>query len=358
MDQVTQDVEPFCIAPTMFGKGSLWHLVKVGARVSPLELLAVSIVSVPVAMSQFQGWFLRNLFFQVALFLPVVQIPAMITGHMSYVDIGWPGGLVLLAYNTIFGCEGDWKRRWLVGGCLFLHGARMFFGALVMFYPYVWPEDLPRYKYAKERFVITDGMDAKLWPVKQQHDIVQQLFANVVPLAVPMVLSASNKAPQFGLSEFVGLAIWAGSWVWENMADAQMLKFKRETKRQKISDAVLGYAPFDGSDYWCWTVCRHPNYFGEWMAWNGFIIMSIPSLMSLEESMMLKCCFFVFLLFMSRFFYDCLNFWTGAEPAEHFSVKKRSKYREYQKKTRVFFPFEMPLVDHCREAGWPHMEKD
>ena len=59
------------------------------------------------------------------------------------------------------------------------------------------------------------------------------------------------------------------------------------------------------------------------------------------------------LFLVSRFFYDCLNHWTGAEPAEYFSCRKRKKYRDYQRTVRVFWPFELPIVDHGRMPGWP-----
>jgi steroid 5-alpha reductase family enzyme len=32
-----------------------------------------------------------------------------------------------------------------------------------------------------------------------------------------------------------------------------------------------------------WRYSRHPNYFAEWMAWNGFIIAAVPSLITLYE---------------------------------------------------------------------------
>lgn len=57
------------------------------------------------------------------------------------------------------------------------------------------------------------------------------------------------------------------------------------------------------------------------------------------------------LYLVGRIFYDCLNYWTGAEPAEHFSFEKRPLHGAYQKQTRVFWPFEMMGVDHGREAG-------
>ena len=54
-----------------------------------------------------------------------------------------------------------------------------------------------------------------------------------------------------------------------------------------------------------------------------------------------------------RIMYSSLVYWTGAEPAEHYSLKRRPRYGEYQATTRVLWPFEMWGVDHGRRVGWP-----
>lgn len=242
---------------------------------------------------------------------------------------------------------------------MLFHGGRMALGALAMFYPYRWKEDLPRYRYAKERFENKDGMPSHMWPLKMQHDTAQQAFANATVLACPLMLCAFDKTPSISWLEVAGWTLWGLCWLWENVADVQKLAFLAECKKagSHAKTAVLGCAPYDDKKYLLWTLCRHPNYFGEWMAWNAFVVMAMPSLMRLEESSIIKVGMATCLFFTSRLFYDCLNYWTGAEPAEHFSVQKRSMYKEYQRTTRVFFPFEMPFVDHCREDGWPHAGK-
>jgi len=341
----------------MFGKGSPYHLVQVGARITPLESLLVYSLPLFFLMSHFREWFTWNLVCQFTLFVPVVQLPAFITGHMAYVDIGWPSGLVLLAYNATTLGDGYWVRRWVTCGCMFLHGGRMALGAVALFYPYRWKQDLPRYRYAKERFMGQDGMPASMWPLKMQHDTLQQAFANTTVLACPLMLCAFDKTPSVSMLEVAGWLLWVLCWLWENVADGQKMAFLAECRKSKSKTAVLGHEPFNGAEYNLWTLCRHPNYFGEWMAWNAFILMSLPSLMRLEESLVIKAGLGLTLWFTSRFFYDCLNYWTGAEPAEHFSVQKRELYKDYQKNTRVFFPFEMPFVDHCRVSGWPHASK-
>lgn len=151
---------------------------------------------------------------------------------------------------------------------------------------------------------------------------------------------------------------WVISWTFENIADLQKEAFLKACKAKKDTDpsvkiAVLGHAPFNTWKYCLWTLCRHPNYFGEWMCWNSFVLMGIPSLVALTGTAEVKVGLALTFVMTSRVFYDCLNYWTGGEPAEHFSVAKRPAYKEYQKNTRMFFPFEVPFFDHKRLPGWP-----
>lgn len=162
--------------------------------------------------------------------------------------------------------------------------------------------------------------------------------------------------------EKLGFVGWCFFWSLESLADAQKVIFMTEVMKQRAAagtkqpPAVLGHAPFDTPRYGLWTLCRHPNYFCEWMCWNSLVCASIPSLLVLSNcSMAAKFALAAILFFVSRFFHDCLLHWTGAAPAEFFSVQKRgAAYKEYQATTRCFWPFEMPGVDHFRESGWPH----
>ena len=101
--------------------------------------------------------FVRNLKGQLFLFLLVCQIPVGISGKMAYVDIAWPGGLVLLSVVAFNYGSAPLARRTLVCAPLFLHGLRMFLGALMLFgkmtkFTYRFAEDLPRYRYAKQKW--------------------------------------------------------------------------------------------------------------------------------------------------------------------------------------------------------------
>ncbi|CAE8675789.1 unnamed protein product [Polarella glacialis] len=344
--------------------GSLFHLVKLGARVHPVEcLLAYALPYALYHCNTFHALFRANAIAQLALFIPLVQIPSFLKSRMSYVDIGWPLGLVLLACLSWVLGEGYYWRKLLCCGCLLLHGGRMALGALVLFFPYQFPEDLPRYQYAKVRFEKQDGMPASLWWAKIQHDTLQQAFANSTMLAAPFLCMASNRAVGLHPLEVCGGILWLASFLFENWADAQKENFLQAcaAKRKQdpsVSAAVLGMQPWNGSSFCTWTWCRHPNYFGEWMCWNAFLLMATPSLLGLEEAAWVKAGIGLTFVFVSRFFFDCLCFWTGAEPAEYFSVRKRPDYRAYQSSVRMFFPFEVPSVNHYRISGWPSSSKE
>jgi len=171
--------------------------------------------------------------------------------------------------------------------------------------------------------------------------------------------------------ELAGYGLWLAGYLWESLADLQKQYFIRQAQQAKRKakfgnkdpastqweEPVLGLAPYRGWRYYCWSRCRHPNYFGEWAAWNGIVLAALPSLLRYQDTTPVRVGLSLALLFVSRFFYDCLLYWTGAEPAEHFSVLKRQAYHDYQRSTRVFWPFELPWVDHGRRPDWPAFPK-
>ena len=101
----------------MVGKGSAYQLVQIGARLHPLESLVVYLLPYFLIKSKsLAKLFWLNVYVQLALFLPVVQLPALLKSRMSYVDIGWPVGLVGLALTTMTQGEGI-----CLGGCCAAH---------------------------------------------------------------------------------------------------------------------------------------------------------------------------------------------------------------------------------------------
>jgi steroid 5-alpha reductase family enzyme len=356
-------------------KGSPLHLLAVGGNVHPIEWIPFYVI-LPLACfvwapQPLQDLFLLNGILQLCLFVPVVQVPALLTQRMAYVDIGWPWGLVLLGANALAFGDGWWPRRVVASTVLLLHGGRMALGGLYAFgkmtkWTYRFAEDLPRYRYARVRFEEDHGCPARWWWIKIQHDTLQQCYANATVLAAPVLLAASNPSESVSVVEACGWALWVVAWAFENKADLQKNEFLRDVRarrraepegskeREKLRLSVLGRPPFDGPAYRLWTLCRHPNYFGEWLSWAGIVVAAVPSLLEVCPEPLARSGLGLALFYAVRFFYDCLVHWTGAGPAEHFSVRKRgAEYREYQRSTRCFWPVELPCFEHFRVAGWP-----
>ena len=272
---------------------------------------------------------LLNSLGQFALFTVVVCIPIWRTGRMSYVDIGWPWGLVLLGIVSFCFSEGYWLRSLIVSGVVILIGLRMGLGALKMWHLGLLKKEFPRYQYQR---IVWKEEGKNNTALALQIDAIAQGLANASFLAFPIFIIASNSNQEFLVLEIVGLVIWILAFTMESIADFQKVGFLREMKKDGKQRQVCNVG--------LWKYCRHPNYFSEWMVWNGLIIAAIPSWLSLKgaESDPVWFLLGLGLLMASKFMYSTLVYTTGAVPSEYYSVQKRPDYKEYQQQTNRFFP--------------------
>lgn len=289
-----------------------------------------------LSTSAFQTIGLINAMGQAILFTLIVCIPIWKTGRMSYVDIGWPWGLVLLGLITFIFSDGYWLRSFIVSAVVVLIGLRMGLGALKMWRLGLLKKEFPRYQYQRVLWS-KEGKDNTLLAL--QVDAVSQGLANTSFLALPVFIIASNNSENFALLELIGLFVWASAFILESIADFQKLEFlkkmKKEGKQRQVCNVGL------------WKYCRHPNYFFEWMVWNGLIIAAIPSWLTIDpiklylfgydysDGLLLTL---VCMLYASKAMYTTLVYTTGAIPSEYYSAQKRPAYKEYQQTTNRFFP--------------------
>ncbi len=280
---------------------------------------------------------LINLLVQAILFTIVVCIPIYKTGRMSYVDIAWPWGLVLLGIISFIFSDGYWVRSLLVSGMVILVGLRMGLGAVKMWRSGYLEKELSRYEYQHIRWKKKGKDNTQL---ALQVDAISQGLANASFLALPIFITTTNTQQSFGPVEILGICIWGVALLMESIADFQKLAFlkrmKKEEKRNQVCNVGL------------WKYSRHPNYFAEWMVWNGLVITALPSWLALKDiqseifndqvHQILWLLLGAGLIYVSRMMYLTLVYATGAIPAEHYSAKKRPGYKEYQKTTNRFFP--------------------
>ena len=279
--------------------------------------------------STFANLALTNSLGQLLLFTLVVCIPIWRTGRMSYVDIGWPWGLVVLGIISLVYSEGYWLRSLIVSAVVMLIGLRMGLGALKMWRMGLLDKEFPRYQYQR---IVWQGEGKTNTALALQVDAISQGLANASFLAFPVFIVASNSSEQFQLLELIGLVIWALAFAMESVADLQKMRFLREMKKAGKQRRVCNIG--------LWKYSRHPNYFAEWMVWNGLVIMAIPSWLALRgaESNVLWLLLGLGLLLASKFMYSTLVYITGAVPSEYYSAQKRPGYTDYQQQTNRFFP--------------------
>eukprot|EP01135_Chromosphaera_perkinsii_P006916 Nk52_evm4s628 gene=Nk52_evmTU4s628 len=334
------------------------NLVGLGSTVPFVILLLIG-------TQQFAEVALWNVGLQSCLFVVTALVPSLVTGRMSYVDIAWPWGLVTIGllplimsmvsaapstsaaelsvsmiYTLLVHSVKDLSsqpRVLLVSMAYFVAGLRMGMGALMEWAMGKLKNEFPRYKYLQSRWERHDGIQpgTARFVIQMQKEISVQGFCNMGVLCLPMMIQAFGymKGPIQPI-EIFGWALWLMALGFEHTADMQKLAFAQKCKREKIKNAVCNVG--------LWNYSRHPNYFGEWMVWNSLIITSIPSLMALwesnQETQGAKITLSLGLVYISYAMYTCLTSYTGAKPAEYYSVQKRPDYRDYQKRVNMFFP--------------------
>ena len=278
---------------------------------------------------QFFALSLVNGVAQLVLFAFVVCLPTWRTGRMSYVDIGWPWGLTVIGILTWIYGEGDSLRVAIVSIAYIFAGSRMGLGAIKLLISGHLDKELPRYEFQKKRWSKAGKTNTAL---AMQIEAIVQGVANAAFLAFPAFIIASNPSEEISIFEIIGIVIWLASFIMESVADAQKFKFLRAMKKSGARNTVCNIG--------LWQYSRHPNYFAEWMVWNALVIASIPSWLQLYPNMsvIIFVLLGVGLLMTSRIMYVTLVTYTGAVPAEYYSVQKRPAYKDYQQTTNMFFP--------------------
>ena len=277
-------------------------------------------------IENFQKFLLINLISQIFIFLFIVCIPAYFTDRMSYVDIAWPFGLVAIGIISFFYGDGYLLKKSIISMLYIIAGLRMGIGALILLKKGYLNKELPRYSYQRIRWKKKGFINDKF---SVQYEILLQCFANATFLAIPAILISNNSSQSFSIIEITGFLVWAIFFFLEHISDLQKQKFLINAKKNNLKNQVCNVG--------LWKYTRHPNYFSEWMIWNGLIIASFSSLL-VNNSMIIFLGTTTSLLYITILMYQTLVFLTGAIPSEYYSLIKRPDYKKYKQTTNMFFP--------------------
>ena len=277
-------------------------------------------------IENFQNFLLINLISQIFIFLFIVCIPAYFTDRMSYVDIAWPFGLIAIGIISFFYGDGYLLKKSIISMLYIIAGLRMGIGALILLKKGYLNKELPRYSYQRIRWKKKGFINDKF---SVQYEILLQCFANATFLAIPAILISNNSSQSFSIIEITGFLVWAIFFFLEHISDLQKQKFLINAKKNNLKNQVCNVG--------LWKYTRHPNYFSEWMIWNGLIIASFSSLL-VNNSMIVFLGTTTSLLYITILMYQTLVFLTGAIPSEYYSLIKRPDYKKYKQTTNMFFP--------------------
>ena len=229
------------------------------------------------------------------------------TKDATAVDAGWAAGLVALAVLYAVLAPGALCHRILIAVIAGLEYLRI---ALVVVRRFGKGED-SRYRELRAR-----------WRAKGREQPTFAIFyqaqaALAAAFSVPFLLAAFNGHDSLEPLEWTGAAVWLVGAVFEATADWQLARFKASPQNKGRT-----------MRYGLWRYSRHPNYFGQCVAWIGFALVASAAPWGWVA------------WFTPALITYLVLFVTGVPPAEERSLASRGDdYRRYQRETSVFVPW-------------------
>lgn len=227
--------------------------------------------------------------------------------NVSVVDSLWGFGFVLIVWITFFLADGFIGRRALIAILVTVWGMRL--SIYLGWRNWGAGEDRRYGRWRKES-------GGRFWFVSLfKVFLLQAVFL----WTISIVLQYGQFAPtpgRFSGLDILGMSVWAIGFFLEVVADGQLTRFKAKPDNEgKVMDRGL------------WAYSRHPNYFGEFLIWWGFFLMTL----STDNSWWTVVSPLVITAVLLKM--------TGIPLTERSIVDHRPAYREYIERTRAFFPW-------------------
>jgi steroid 5-alpha reductase family enzyme len=186
----------------------------------------------------------------IAIYMSFVWVLSVILRNTGVVDVFWGLGFILVAAFYALFAEGASWRIALVLVLVNLWGLRLALHVLVRGHGQgedkryaAWRARRPRQWWWRSYFTVFLLQGVLMWIV-----------------SLPLLGAQTGRLVlEFTFTDALGLLLFSVGFVFEVVADWQLLRFQRDpANRGRVLDSGL----------WAWS--RHPNYFGEMLIWWGF----------------------------------------------------------------------------------------
>ncbi len=224
----------------------------------------------------------------------------------SIVDIFWGAGFVVVAWVSLLCAASPGLLAWVTTILVTLWGCRLA-GYLAWRNlghgedkRYAEMRNKPGRNFALFSLVVVFGLQGTImWIVS-------------LPLQILPTLDGT-----FSAISALGVACWGIGLAFESLGDYQLSRFKsNEANRGKVLDQGL------------WHYTRHPNYFGDFLVWWGYFLLTL----SADGSAWWTAIGPALMTF-------CLLYFSGVAHLEQRIQSRRPEYADYIRRTSAFFPW-------------------
>lgn len=177
--------------------------------------------------------------------------------NVTIVDSLWGLGFVLVAWMTFVQSAGFPGRSLLIAVLVSIWGMRL----CIYLSRRNWGAGEDR-RYAEWRKKSGKGF---WWVSLFKIFLLQALFLWTISLVL-QVGQLAPKPDQFGWLDIMGGLIWFIGFFFEAVGDWQLARFKADPESKGL---VM--------DRGLWAYSRHPNYFGEFLIWWGFFLITLST---------------------------------------------------------------------------------
>ena len=243
------------------------------------------------------------------IYMTAWWVASVVMRRTDVADVGWGLGFVTFAWwgALLIAPEPIGVRVWFMAAFVTVWGVRLAWHIATRNFAPGRREDV-RYAEMRLRW-------GSAWPLRSLLTVFLLQGALMWIVASPITVVLASTGPPFGWLDVVAVAAWTAGIAFEALGDAQL--------REWLAEPTNRGRPLT-TGVWGWT--RHPNYFGDALAWwgIGLLALSMP--------------YGAFGLVGPAVMTLLLRFVSGVPPLEKRHVGD-PEWDAYRRRTPVFWPW-------------------